>query len=67
MADDPKAKTRFFVIQGSNNIDHWKINLQFDPVTFEEEALGLKVRVHFLCLLPDGGLQDLLMLSIVNN
>ena len=45
VADDPRAKTRFFVIQGSNNIDHWKINLQFDPVTFEDPSLGLKASV----------------------
>ena len=45
VADDENAHTRFFVIQGSNNIDHWRINLQFDPVTFEDPAMGLKVRL----------------------
>ena len=42
MADDEKAHTRFFAIQGSNNFDHWRINLTFDPVTFEDPSLGLK-------------------------
>ena len=44
MADDEKAHTRFFAIQGSNNFDHWRINLTFDPVTFEDPSLGLKAR-----------------------
>lgn len=44
VADDEGAHTRYFAIQGSNNIDHWRINLQFDPVTFEDPSLGLKVQ-----------------------
>ena len=43
VADDVQAHTRFFAIQGSNNMDHWRINLQFDPVCFEDPSLGLKV------------------------
>ncbi len=30
--------------QGSDTIDHWKLNLTFDPVPFENPALGIKVR-----------------------
>lgn len=48
VSDDPRAHTRFFAIQGSNNIDHWRINLQFDPVTFEDPSLGLKVQPKFV-------------------
>lgn len=43
VADDHATQTRYFVIQGSDNLDHWKVNLTFDPVTFESEALGVKV------------------------
>ncbi|KAL6746626.1 hypothetical protein V8C86DRAFT_3149409 [Haematococcus lacustris] len=32
------------VIQGSTSLDHWRINTQFEPVLFEDPALG--VRVH---------------------
>jgi hypothetical protein len=31
-------------LQGSDNVDHWRVNLTFDPVPFEDAALG--VRVH---------------------
>ena len=31
--------------QGSDNIDHWRVNLTFDPVPFEGGALG-GARVH---------------------
>jgi hypothetical protein len=44
IADDPATHTRYFVIQGSDNVDHWRVNLTFDPVPFEDAALG--VRVH---------------------
>jgi len=44
VADDPITKIRYFVIQGSTNLEHWQINMQFDPVIFEDPALG--VRVH---------------------
>lgn len=43
VADAPETKTRYFVIQGSDNLDHWKVNLTFDPVTFEDPAMGIKV------------------------
>ena len=34
---------RYFVIQGSDSMDHWRVNLTFDPVEFEDKALGVKV------------------------
>lgn len=44
IADDPASHTRYIVIQGSDNLDHWRVNLTFDPVPFEEPALqGVKV------------------------
>lgn len=30
-------------LQGSDNLDHWRVNLTFDPVLFEDPALGVKV------------------------
>jgi hypothetical protein len=30
--------------QGSTNLEHWSINVNFEPVLFEDPALG--VRVH---------------------
>jgi len=35
---------RYFVIQGSDSLDHWKTNLMFEPVLFEGPDMG--VRVH---------------------
>ncbi|KAK9906702.1 hypothetical protein WJX75_006470 [Coccomyxa subellipsoidea] len=43
VADDAVSHTRYFVIQGSDSIDHWKVNLTFDPVVFEDPSLGIKV------------------------
>ena len=43
MADDVQAGVRYFVIQGSDSLDHWKTNLTFDPVPFEDVRLGVKV------------------------
>jgi hypothetical protein len=43
VVDDPVTCTRFFVIQGSDNFDHWRLNLTFDPVAFEDAELGVKV------------------------
>ena len=43
VADDESAHVRYFVIQGSDNIDHWRVNLTFDPVEFEDPAMGVKV------------------------
>jgi hypothetical protein len=43
VADAADCSTRFFVIQGSDNLDHWRVNLTFDPVVFEDPDLGIKV------------------------
>ncbi len=43
VCDDPVSHTRYFVIQGSETIDHWRVNLSFDPVVFENKSLGVKV------------------------
>ena len=43
VADDEEKHLRYFVIQGSDNMDHWKVNLTFDPVAFEDPSLGVKV------------------------
>lgn len=42
VADDAKHEIRYFVIQGSDNVDHWRLNLTFDPVQFESSSLGMK-------------------------
>uniref|UniRef100_A0A383V8M5 Fungal lipase-type domain-containing protein n=1 Tax=Tetradesmus obliquus TaxID=3088 RepID=A0A383V8M5_TETOB len=39
------APIRYFVIQGSITLDHWRINLTIDPCEFEGGALG-GVKVH---------------------
>lgn len=49
VADDPKSRTRYFIIQGSDSLDHWKVNLTFDPVVFEDPSLGVKVRYLNSC------------------
>jgi hypothetical protein len=38
-----EAPTRYFVVQGSITLNHWRINLTFDPVPFEGDASGFKV------------------------
>lgn len=43
VVDDEAARTRLFIIQGSDNMDHWRVNLTFDPVLFESPELGVKV------------------------
>ncbi|KAG1654199.1 hypothetical protein FOA52_009380 [Chlamydomonas sp. UWO 241] len=43
VADDPAQQTRVFVIQGSDTIDHWRLNLTFDPVVFEDPKFGVTV------------------------
>ena len=44
VADDPKRPhTRYIALQGSDSIDHWVTNLSFDPVDFEEGALGSRI------------------------
>jgi hypothetical protein len=43
VCDDEASATRYFVIQGSDSLDHWKTNLMFEPIVFEDEGLGVKV------------------------
>eukprot|EP00879_Flechtneria_rotunda_P005133 GHRR01005415.1.p1 GENE.GHRR01005415.1~~GHRR01005415.1.p1 ORF type:complete len:719 (+),score=230.97 GHRR01005415.1:657-2813(+) len=43
VCDDHSSNTRYFVIQGSDSLDHWKVNLMFEPVQFEDPALGIRV------------------------
>ena len=50
VCDDPVSHTRYFVIQGSQTIEHWRLNLSFDPVVFEDPALGIKVCAYRLYL-----------------
>ena len=54
VADDPASRTRYFIIQGSDTLDHWKVNLTFDPVVFEDPSLGVKVIITpaFSCTSP---------------
>lgn len=40
VADDDVTKVRHFVIQGSTNMEHWAINLHFQPVLFEADRSG---------------------------
>ncbi|GIL78732.1 hypothetical protein Vretimale_371 [Volvox reticuliferus] len=42
--DDKQMKVRYFAIQGSTSLEHWQINLQFEPVVFEDPKYG--VRIH---------------------
>lgn len=50
VCDDPVSHTRYFVIQGSETIDHWRVNLSFDPVVFEDKSLGVKVVLLTPCM-----------------
>ncbi|GBF97105.1 triacylglycerol lipase [Raphidocelis subcapitata] len=43
VADDGVTHTRLFVIQGSDSLDHWRTNLAFEPVVFEDPSLGIRV------------------------
>jgi hypothetical protein len=45
LSDSDATPTRFFAIQGSITLEHWRINLTIDPVEFEGGALG-PIRVH---------------------
>lgn len=44
IADDEVTKVRHFVIQGSTNMEHWAINLHFQPVLFEDDKSGERER-----------------------
>jgi hypothetical protein len=37
-----RPAARLVAAQGSDNLDHWRVNLTFDPVPFE----GLGIKVH---------------------
>jgi hypothetical protein len=43
VADDASSSTRYVLVQGSVTVEHWRINLQIDPVPFEDPFLGIKV------------------------
>ncbi|GAX75416.1 hypothetical protein CEUSTIGMA_g2860.t1 [Chlamydomonas eustigma] len=43
VCDDPVRNLRIFVIQGSDTLDHWKLNLTFDPVLFEDPDFNVTV------------------------
>jgi hypothetical protein len=43
VCDSIDARTRYFVIQGSITLDHWRINLTIDPAEFEDSSTGVKV------------------------
>lgn len=43
VSDSTEQPLRVFAIQGSVSWDHWKINLAFEPVVFEDEHLGVKI------------------------
>eukprot|EP00798_Chlamydomonas_sp_ICE-L_P007859 gene7859-1068_t len=35
---------RYIVVMGSHTMEHWRLNLTLDPVTFEDPKL--KVKIH---------------------
>lgn len=43
VCDDPQEELRIFAIQGSDSLDHWKLNLTCDPVVFEDPSMGVTV------------------------
>eukprot|EP00798_Chlamydomonas_sp_ICE-L_P021817 gene21817-28840_t len=42
-AQEESTNTRYFVIMGSDTMEHWRLNLTVDPVVFEDPALGVKI------------------------
>lgn len=50
IADDEVTKVRYFVIQGSTNMEHWAINLHFQPVLFEDDKSGERDRQVLNCI-----------------
>lgn len=58
VADDEAKSTRYFVIQGSETLDHWRVNVTFDPVPFEDPELGVSVHrsgpLHYYFALLSG-------------
>ena len=55
VVDDDIRHLRIFVIQGSDSIDHWKLNLTFDPVVFEDPAFGVTVSTREMARDVRGG------------
>ncbi|KAL6784205.1 PGD1 [Auxenochlorella protothecoides x Auxenochlorella symbiontica] len=43
VADCARTGVRYVVLQGSDTLDHWRVNLTFDPVPFEGAELGAQV------------------------
>ncbi|KFM27972.1 DnaJ-like protein subfamily B member 4 [Auxenochlorella protothecoides] len=43
VADCARTGVRYVVLQGSDTLDHWRVNLTFDPVPFEGAELGTQV------------------------
>ncbi|KAK9862875.1 hypothetical protein WJX84_009025 [Apatococcus fuscideae] len=43
VCDDAASQTRFFVLQGSDTVDHWRVNVTFDPIMFEDPELNVKI------------------------
>eukprot|EP00798_Chlamydomonas_sp_ICE-L_P021093 gene21093-27980_t len=41
--DDPITNIRYFCIKGSDSLEHWQINLQFEAVVFESPELGVMI------------------------
>lgn len=41
--EDAATPTRYFVIQGSMTLDHWRINLTIDPTDFDGPSTGVQV------------------------
>eukprot|EP00798_Chlamydomonas_sp_ICE-L_P007858 gene7858-1067_t len=46
-ADEPVSNMRYFVVMGSDTMEHWRLNLTLDPVTFEDPKLGVKDYLGF--------------------
>lgn len=65
VADDLASDTRYIVIQGSESLESWITNLSFDPMEFEDPALGVKIHrgVYAAAL----GLYDTLLPLIVQH
>lgn len=34
---------RFFVIEGTDSVATWQTNISFDPVTFEDDELNIRI------------------------
>lgn len=43
VANQSATSSRYFVIEGTNSVATWQVNVQFDPVQFEAEELDLNI------------------------